>query len=176
MTDTLAAALNRQHADADVVHQAVRYYLAERFGDLDVDQMRQTVAERVGSTQADAMVFQLIGNPGLLEQSALLILSSAWSDEQERERLASAVGDAKGKLALVEAGLLALVTIYGLYLLATGGVRRSDTTVIRRPDGSYEERTVVEYTDPGSALGSLLSRIRGKSQTSTLDTASPPSE
>ncbi|MGI8333743.1 hypothetical protein ACRYCC_27665 [Actinomadura scrupuli] len=160
MSQTLADLLNTADVDRDSVHQAVRYYLGERLDDLPPDEMRSELDGAVGDEAVDALLRQLTDSESLLDQASLLFLTSSYAEPGEREVVAAAIDQAKTKLPVVEAGLIALVCLYGMYLVATGGVRKSEKSVVRKPDGSFEERTTVEYSEPGNLIGAILEVLR----------------
>ncbi|MGH3926404.1 MAG: hypothetical protein ACRDTT_26670, partial [Pseudonocardiaceae bacterium] len=94
----------------------------------------------------------LAGDGLLLENAALLVLSQAWADSEERERVRRAIDGATGKLPVIDPELIAIVCLYGLYGLYRMSRVRIVETVIRGRDGSLQERRVVEC----GALTALL--------------------
>jgi hypothetical protein len=123
--------------------------------------MRAELDTAVGDPAVvDAVLSTLAQDPLLLENAGLLVLSGAWSDEREREQVTLVLEDAKGKLPVLEIGLLALVAMYGMYLWRTGGVRRSEKTVERKADGSLVEHDIVEYTGPSAPLQAIVSLFK----------------
>jgi hypothetical protein len=159
LIDELLDELIRSRADEDTIHQALRYYLAERLDDPPPSQMR-TDLDRLfsdGSTAAGVLT-RLEQNPRMLENAALITLSCAWEDG-DQDRIRTALDDAKGKMPVIEIGLLALVAMYGLYLWRTKGIKRSERVISRGPDGSLEIREVTEYTGPNEALSAVVNLL-----------------
>jgi hypothetical protein len=63
---------------------------------------------------------------------------------------------------VIEVGLIALVTMYGLYLARTGGRRRTERHTIRNADGTYETHETTEFHNPADALSSVVSLVLGR--------------
>jgi hypothetical protein len=161
MQESLTEALSSRAVDADSVHHSLRYYLSERLDDLTTDEMRQELDTALGDGLAEDLA-QLAADPLLLENASLLILASAWEEPGQAERILQITAEAKAKLPVIEVGIICVAAMYGLYLLRTGGIKRSERTTIRRKDGSLEESEIMEYSDPSgplSALARLLDRI-----------------
>jgi hypothetical protein len=158
MSSSLIAELAARSIDSDSVHQATRYYLAQRLDDMTPDEMLGEMIAAVGDRPAvDAAITTLAGDPLLLENADLLFLSAAWSEDHERQRLSAVLDDAKGKLPVIEVAILAIVAMYGLYLWRTGGVKRSEKTIERKPDGSFVERAITDYAAPTGPLRQITS-------------------
>ena len=83
----------------------------------------------------------------------LAALCDAWQLEGERERIVAALKGAQAKLPVIETAILAMVAMYGMYLLITKGVKKA-ITVVRRPDGSYQ-KTEVEFVGPVGPLATV---------------------
>jgi hypothetical protein len=133
--------LEERQLRSETVYQAVRYYLAEHLDDPDPDDLLAQLA--IVMDDPDHAYTTLSRDALLLENAALLVLSQAWKDPEERERVRRAIDGATGKLPIIDPHLIAIVCLYGLYLVSRGG--RHEKTTIRRPDDSFEERLVVDY-------------------------------
>jgi hypothetical protein len=156
---TLANAF--ENVDADTIHHTLRYYLSERFDDPTADEMREALVGILG-LDLDEELAALSANPLLLENTALHVLSAAWQEEGQAARITEITAEAKAKLPVIEVALICIAAMYGLYLLRTGGIKRSERTTIRKPDGSFEEKVKIEYADPvgpAAALSRLLRRM-----------------
>jgi hypothetical protein len=68
---------------------------------------------------------------------------------------------AKASLPVVEVTILAVVAMYGLYLITTNGVSSITRTTRRNPDGSYEETEEVKV-EPFAPIVSAMMRLFGK--------------
>ena len=150
MTD-LSAFLVSQNADPETVAQATRYLVAE-LSMADPVAMREALLTNCQAADLDAAINGLTRTPEKLERCALFVLSDAWTEPETRSIVERVVPDARGKLPVIEAGLLALVTLYGLYLYATKGVTRTERVVERRPDGTLVEHEITEYHHPAEVL------------------------
>lgn len=164
MDNTLTAALTRSAADPDTIHQCLRYYLSQRLDDLTTEEMHAELIAAYGDGIDDALN-EMVADPLLLENAALLVLSSAWGQAGEPDRILQAAAGAKAKLPVIEVGIIAIAIMYGLYLLRTGGIKRSQRTTIRHKDGSLTETVITEYADPLGPLSTI---------TKFFDRAIPP--
>jgi hypothetical protein len=160
MTPSLADELNARGVDTDGVHQALRYYLAERLNDLPPEDMLKRMYATAGRDRVDTARTDLTRDPSLLESAALLVLSAAWAEDSERDQIRAVLAETKGKLPVIEVAIIATACMYGMYLLATGGKKKTTKTTIRKPDGSYESRETIEYADPARPLGAIANIFR----------------
>jgi hypothetical protein len=159
MTQTLKEFLESNSVASATLRHGTRYYIAERYGDVPPSMMRSNLLSAGASTAAvQAAEKQLEGNPQLLDNACLALLSAAWVEEAERERIVGAIEEAKNKLPVIEVGIMAYVAMYAMYLAVTGG--KTKVTVERKPDGSFKEST--DYHDPVGPLGALIWLIRGQ--------------
>jgi hypothetical protein len=162
----LSAFLVSQNADPETVQQAARYLVAE-LSAADPVAMREALLANGRAADLDAAINALTRSPEKLQSCALFVLSDSWTDPETRSIIERVVPDARGKLPVIEAGLLALVTLYGLYLHTTKGVTRTERIVERKPDGSLVERQITEYHHPAEVLKvipELLSGSDGESR------------
>lgn len=164
MTTSLADELNARAIDTDGVHQAIRYYLAERLDDLPPEDMLEQMHEAAGKNRVNDAHADLTRDPQLLESAALVVLSAAWADEAERDRLRAVLTETKGKLPVIEVGIIGVVVMYGMYLLATRGIKSSEKSTTHKPDGTFVEKEKVEYTDPTRPLGAIANIFRQNNQ------------
>jgi Asp-tRNA(Asn)/Glu-tRNA(Gln) amidotransferase B subunit len=138
--------LNEQAADSDTVQQAGRYYLAQLTDDLSPQEMKEELMEASADpVKLDALIGALEHDPVAAEQASLALLSSAWDDPREAERIQSIVDDAKGKLPVIETAIVAVVAVYGMYLIVTGGAKKTKKTVCHKKDGTFETVEVIEW-------------------------------
>jgi len=160
MKEHFAEFLEAQHVDSDTIQQAARYYLAERTDDPSDEEMKQQL-ERGGANRQtiDAALQQLKDDNLLIDRMCLEILSAAWEEPGEQQKVRNAMAEAKSKLPIIEIGILAMVAMYGMYLLATGGIAQSETTTERRADGSYTEIARTAYHAPSGPLGMLVKMV-----------------
>lgn len=157
MTESLFSYLQANDVDSDTVQQAARYYLAERTGDLSPREMREQIEAAASKrTEIDLNLAELERDPLRTENAFLAVLSSAWEEEGEAEKIKSAIADAKAKLPVIEMAILAIVAMYGMYLYTTGGITKKKRTVERLPDGTLREAETTELHDPGKPLGTIV--------------------
>jgi hypothetical protein len=157
MTETFADFLNSQQADSDTLQQALRYYLAERTDDLAPEEMRDELTAAVGEADPlDFAISRLEADSETVDAAALAVLSAAWDDPAERERVRSAVENARVKLPVIEVGILAIAAMYGLWLLKTGGVKETEEATRRAPDGSFEQTRRTTFYSPEGPLRAVI--------------------
>jgi hypothetical protein len=157
MSDTFEGLLQEKRADGDVLMQAARYYVAERCDDPSNEQMMdQMVAEAAEADAVRAELSKLSNDPVRLELAAKAILNWAWADPLERPRVERALDAAKQKLPVIEVAILAMVALYGMYLIATEGKKK----VIEERDanGNLKKVTTEYYPHP---LASVVDLFRG---------------
>lgn len=163
--------LTTQNVDTAVIQEAALLYLGEATDDLPPDEMRSTVAEKVGdSTLVERALEQFRHDPALTEKVLQTMLAQAWDRPGEEERIRRAFTAARKKLPIIDPLLIGIAALYCLYLsahffhvAATGDTTKTTMTEKHGADGSYEKTTAVETTppappaSPASAVGSLFS-------------------
>jgi hypothetical protein len=152
-----------QHAiDSDTVQQAYRYYLAEMTEDMSSEEMYDELVKAAGdSSKVDELLDKLENDSLSVENAALAVLSSAWDDPEEASLVESTIEDAKAKLPVIEVAIMAIVAMYGMYLISTGGIKKAQEVTIRRSDGGLEKRKTVEYASPTEPLRSIVDLFTG---------------
>lgn len=157
MSDTLIAALDAAGTDSASLPHMMRYYVSALSDDLPEAEMRERL-ELAGIDQEDLrrVVDRLEHDAALLESASLFVLQEGFdAGGHSRELAHGAIGAAGAKLPVVEAGLVAIVAVYGMWLAVTKG-RRSQTHVIRRgPDGSLEEIETTDWYGPSGPLQAI---------------------
>ena len=91
-------------------------------------------------------------SPQTRREATLAFLSWAWEDSANRPVIRKAIEGVQSKLPAIEVALLALVALYGMYLIVTKGRRKEKRVVTRKPDGSFEETHEIEYHSPDGPL------------------------
>jgi hypothetical protein len=173
MTGRLADFLTEQHADPARLQHAVRYLIAEWAADPPPQDMReQLIGAGITVEQLDRILSRLLRDSQLLEAAALSILQAAWHDETLQPMAAGAIGDADIKLPVIEAGLIALVAMYGMYLAKTGGRKHTERVIRRLPDGTYEETESTDWYGPTGPLSAVASVLHP----AVLETGDPPED
>jgi hypothetical protein len=167
MTHTLAGFLSSQSADAAHVEQAARYVVAEWSEDLPPESMReQMIISGASSRAVDELLNRLQNDSDALEAAALTVLSYSWDEVALRQSTQGAIVEAKSKLPVIEAGIIATAIMYGLWLVATKGKRTHVKIVRRAPDGSYEEIEATEWWDAAGPLRAVADLVGGSPQAS----------
>jgi hypothetical protein len=149
---TLADALAARGLTPDAVVRVTRYYLAERLDDPAVGELRDDLAERV--PDGAELVEVVAQNPTLLLETALGVLSAAWEQEGERERIVRVLDDHGGSLPAADVLPVAATLVYGLFLLARAGQMSEESTTLGA-DGSYEHRRIERRGALAILLGAL---------------------
>jgi len=158
MNETFTEFLNEMQADPDMIQQALRMHLSERTNDLLRKEMLTELREAaISEEELDKLLKQLEHDPDALEQAALIYFEQAWEDDAQKPSIRTALKHAKGTLPVVDTAILAVVVMYGMYLIATDGV--TEISVKRNPDGSYEK---TEKREPFAPIVSAMARLFGK--------------
>jgi hypothetical protein len=157
MSDGFASELQRIGPDPAVLPHAMRYFVSARSGDQPPSRMREDLlAAGLAPARVEQAADLLQRDPAIMEAAALAILQAGWENEDDHELARGALGAAHTKLPVVEAALIAIVAVYGLWLTATKG-RKSHQRVIRRgPDGSWEESETTEWYGPSGPLEAIV--------------------
>jgi hypothetical protein len=162
MSKDLAKELSERSADSDVLHQTVRYCVAELTDDLPPEEMIQEMLAAGAEADIEDALDNLRRRTDVLDEVCLFGLSALWDTPANRSAVTGALTDAQQKLPVIEIGVVAASALYVIYLLKTGGVRRSERRIVRRPDGSFEYKEVTEYTDASSIIGEILNMFSRK--------------
>src|SRR6266404_6821827 len=135
---TFTEFLNERQADVDTVQQAFRLYLSEQTNDLPPEAMRARLTEAANdSAELKRRLKALETDSVALEQAARACFEYAWTDESQEPSIRAAFKYAKRKLPVIEVGILALVVMYGMYLIATdGGKTEEEKVKIQKADGT----------------------------------------
>jgi len=153
------AFLETEKPDAHAIEQAARYYLALRTDYLSPAAMRAELSEAgVDEAELGMALEDLQQNPAALEAASVEFLAAAWEEPGQEALIRDAFREATSKLPVVELAILATVAMYGMYLLATGGVKRKETKR-RAADGSTTD-TTVEYEPPTGPLDRVWNAVR----------------
>jgi class 3 adenylate cyclase len=149
---SLAAVLTERGLRPDAVVRATRYYLAERLNDPATGDLREDLAERVAD--GAELTGLVAGNAQLLRSAALGVLSAAWEQPGERERIVRALDEHGGNLPAADLLPVAATVVYGLFLLARTGHMTDESTTVNR-DGTYEHRRIERRGALAILLGAL---------------------
>jgi hypothetical protein len=158
MNETFAQFLNAMKADPDMIQQAHRMYLSERTNDLTRQEMLSELrASARNEEELDRLLKKLERDPDALEQAALVYFERAWEDDAQVSSIRGAFEQAKARLPVIETAILAVVAMYGMHLIATGG--KLAIAIKKNPDGSYERTEKRETFAPVvSAMAGLFGK------------------
>jgi len=172
VSDTLVSELQRTSPDPAALPHAMRYFVSARSGDQPPARMRDDLlAGGIAPDRVDGAVELLQRDPAIMEAVALSILQAGWEHDDDRELARGALGAAEAKLPVVEAALIAIVAVYGLWLIATKG-RKSHRHVIRQgADGRWEESETTEWYGPSGPLEAIADVLGLRAPPSTEDSA-----
>lgn len=156
VSDTLIDTLGAHGGDAATVPHAMRYYVSARAEDLPELEMRERLVRAgVDADELSHTLDRLEHDAALLDSASLLILQDGLADEETRELAVGAIGASRSKLPIVEAGLIAIAAVYGMWLVATKGKRSHQRVIRRGPDGSLEEIETTEWYGPSGPLQAI---------------------
>lgn len=138
MNETLAEFLNATKADPDTLQQALRMHISERTDDLTRKEMLSELRSSANDEEElSRMLKQLEHDPDILQEAALAYFAQAWDDEEQIPSIRAAFENAKSRLPVIETAILAIVAMYGMYLLTTRGVietriKQGDTEITEK--------------------------------------------
>ena len=154
---SLAEYLNEIGATSDVVQQGLRYYLAERSGDLPPTHMEERLVSAAEDARAvEEQLQTLQASSSQLEELSLLYLSYAWDNPAERSAIRRALQGANLQLPVVESAVVAIVVMYGMYLIATRGRSGVRETTRRDADGSFRTVKETTYASPAGWISGII--------------------
>ena len=165
-TTSFAEFLNTRRIDDEKILVALRYYVAELTDDKLPDELRADIVDQVGdAARVDEAIRRLSTDRAAEVAAALAFFTAQWDDLAERERIARAFEGSGTKLPVIEAALIAMVSMYGMFMIATLGRKSITRTTRRGADGSFEETTEEIMWGPAEPLQALVNLIRpgGKS-------------
>ncbi len=162
MSEAFLEYLEAQHASSNVIQQATRFFMAEKYPTLPPSRMQaEMMLAGASKSDLDSAQTQLEAHPLELENACLLVLSDAWKHPEDQQLIRNAFAEANTKLPVIELAIVAMVAMYAMYLTTTGGVSKKSTQ--RKADGSFTETT--EYYSAVGPLGALVNLFKaGKGQ------------
>jgi hypothetical protein len=166
--------LNERRPEEEKILLALRFYLSESTEDKLPREMLGEIAESVGSaSQLDAAVDELGKDPSAQVSIALELLAERWALPAEREKIERAFAAAATKLPVIEAALITVVSMYAMFLIANGGLRRRKRKIVRRQDGTFEDTIEEEFFSPLGPLQTVVSLFAAKVKPQTADADEP---
>jgi hypothetical protein len=150
----LSRLVDERQLRPNAVLQAARYYLNERFDYPDPQELSTELADVPSDVDLPG---RLEGDGLLLESAALYVLTVAWADPDEQERVRRAVDGAAGTLPAVDPTVVATLVLFGLQRMLRN-TRRLEKTVVRTRKGTTETTTLDENGPLAVLLGALQRR------------------
>jgi hypothetical protein len=156
VSDTLIDALSAHDAGVTTVPHAMRYYVSARAEDLPELEIRERLVRAgVDADELSRALDLLEHDAALLDSASLFILQDGFADAETRELADGAIGASRSKLPVVEAGLIAIAAVYGMWLATTKGRRTHQRVIRRASDGSLEEIETTEWYGPSGPLQAI---------------------
>jgi hypothetical protein len=156
MQQTLNEYLEERNANSDAIFGALQRYLGERTDYLPPEDMREEFLKQArDEAEADKVLAELDDDPVFAEQTARVVLAVAWEDPSEREKVREAFEQTEGTLLVVEGLVIAIVGMYGMYLISTGGKTKSIEITEKQPDGTEKKVKIDEYHSPSGPLSKI---------------------
>lgn len=144
---------------SSTVIQACRYLIAVQTDDLPVTAMHDELLQNTDLIATEN--FQTVSTDvDLLEKAALAALSLAWQSADGPETVTGCFAAARRKLPVIEMGIAATTVMYSVYLIVTRNVKKKETVIERRKDGTLKIRTTLEFYSPIGPLGAIVKHIR----------------
>jgi hypothetical protein len=158
---TFVEFLNKRRVSDEKTLVALRFYIAEVTDDRLPDEMRADIHAHVHDrARVDEALRRLATNRSAQAAAALDYFATRWEDEGEQERIERAFDAAGTKLPVIEAGIIAIVTMYAMFLGTTRGRKSRKRSVRHNADGSYEETTEEEMWGPTGPLQSVVALLK----------------
>jgi hypothetical protein len=108
--------------------------------------MQAALVEAVGDRAAvEEALAELGTDPTAIEEACLAILSVDWENPQQRALIEDAAAEAKNRMPVTEVTVLALVGLYSMWLVVTGGRKKASRVTKRDSKGNLEEHEVIEW-------------------------------
>ena len=163
MTMDLASYLNARDVDASTLVEALEGSLASFTQGKTIEKMRAELIETTGDrAYVDRLTTELENHPAELEMAALAVLPQVWAQSEHRPMVERAIEAAESKLAVLELSILALVSMYSAYLIATGGIEEVEEELAKQPDGRWTiVKRRIKMHNPGSPFKALIDLVKG---------------
>jgi hypothetical protein len=155
--------LNDRRPETEKILVALRFYVSELTDDKLPHELREEMDASIDDRRTlDIPLRELERDRERQVQGALAFFSDRWEDPRERDRIIRAFDGAATKLPVIEAGLIAMTSMYAMYLLTTGGRKKSTSTIEHRADGSFVEKKTEEWFAPTGPLQAIVALFTGR--------------
>jgi hypothetical protein len=141
--------------------QGLRCYISKKTDFLPEGDLQQTLVEN-GSSEKEVILWceTLAEDSALLEAATIEVLSSNWKDPIERPVIKDCLSKGKAKLPVIEVAILAIVAMYGMYLVTTGGKLSEDFKKRTTANGQEAIDRKTKYSRPSEALIQIVNLFR----------------
>ena len=162
MNESFVEYLNTICPNQETILVATRAFISELTDDLLPSEMKERMISSVDNREElERGILKLEMSAQERLDACMEFLAWAWEDETNRKSIQAAFEGTATKLPAIEAGLVALVAMYGMYLIATGGLSKKTHTIRQKEDGTFEETISFEY-EPSTGPLSIVSKLFGR--------------
>jgi hypothetical protein len=159
-SETFSQFVQQNQLDPTTLELAMRNYITKKADYMGPEEMRQQLIQQIGDeAEVNRLLAAIAADRASLEGAASMILGQAWEEQGETEQVEKTIQGAKDKLAVIELSILAIVAIYGMYLLATGGKLKEEEIEETQPDGSKKKIHRTIYAPPTAPLQAIVDVI-----------------
>jgi hypothetical protein len=156
--------LNDHQATPETLLEAMTTSVYEYSGDKTRAEMLDDLQGSIGSKKRiQELLASVEANPELVHEAALAWISTASEDPKGHDVLVEAVENSDRNAVLLEGAALAVIALYALYLIKTGGKSSTTEMVERKPNGSYIKTKKVVYQSFSTPLRALFDALGGTS-------------
>lgn len=148
MNESFLEYINNLNPNDENIEVATRAFISDISNDLLPEEMKDKLLEYASVEVLDKTIIDLQESPQARRDACLTFLSKAWEDSTNREKIKAAFVGSSSKLPAIELGILAVVSMYAMYLIITGGKKKETHIIKKNKDGTYEEKKITEYEDP----------------------------
>lgn len=146
--------LNDTRPSEEVIEAATVSFLSENSGDLPPQIMRVRLVEAFDNgTELQGILDRLQKSPYDRTRLCISYLESEWANSEMQIGIRAAFKGVAGKMPATESALLAIVAMYGMYLLANHVHGGTVTTYRKLEDGRWTEYKKVERSAPSTPVG-----------------------
>lgn len=168
MTQSLADFLAQRNVDGETVELAAWDLVIALTGGQAPEELKQAlVAHTAKPDVVEAELQRLEQDPLTRANAALALLSASWEDPAKTELTRAALTEARSAGVPIKTAILAIVAMYAMFLVQTGGVQHATSRVELKPDGSFMQETETTYYAPEGPLSTIVDLVKGGVDTIT---------
>lgn len=162
MNKSFAIYLNETKPNGELIEIAARTFLSEITNDaLPNEMIGWMIKAGIDREELEKAIAAIEKEAQHRCEASLAFLCWGWQDPANRDKITEAFHGSQSKLPVIDNAILALVAIYGMYLLTTHGVKKETRVIKKHKDGTYEEKTITEYESPAGPLSVLTKLFSG---------------